>query len=191
MRLGLFGGSFDPVHKAHVALAYSALAALRLDRVLWMPVGQQPQKPRALTAAVHREAMLRLAIAGEPRFALDRRELLRPGPHYTIDTVRELRAEHPAATLVLLIGWDQYAGLHTWAGWRDLLRHTVLAVANRPGVARAVDAEVLRQPHQVVPLAMLDIAATDIRARVARGEPIADLVPPEVGRYIETHGLYK
>ncbi len=190
-RLGLFGGSFDPVHNAHLALAHSALDELRLDRVLWIPAGQQPQKAGRLSPAADREAMLRLAIAGEPRFVLDRRELLRAGPSYTLDTVRELQAEQPAATLFLLIGQDQYAGLHTWAGWRELLQRVVLAVANRPGAAPTVDADVLRHPHQVVPLAMLDIAATDIRARAAQGQGIDHLVPPEVARYIERHGLYR
>ena len=191
LRLGLFGGSFDPVHDAHLALARLALSELHLDRVLWIPAGQPWQKQRRLSPAADREAMLRLAIAGEPRFALDRRELLRQGPSYTLDTVRELQAEQPGAQLVLLIGQDQYAGLHTWAGWQELLQRVTLAVANRPGPLPAVDAEVLRQPHRVLPLPMLDIAATDIRARVARGERIDHLVPPEVARYIDQHGLYR
>jgi nicotinate-nucleotide adenylyltransferase len=122
---------------------------------------------------------------------LDRRELERQGPTYTRDTVRELQAEHPGTELFLLIGQDQYAGLHTWAGWQDLLQRVVLAVANRPGSPQAVDPAVLRQPHQVVPLPMLDISATDIRQRVARGEGIAHLVPPEVARYIDQQGLYR
>ena len=189
--VGLFGGSFDPVHNAHLALARLALSELQLDRVLWIPAGQPWQKARTLTAAAHREAMLLLAIADEARFALDRRELLRQGPSYTLDTVRELQTEMPGAQLVLLIGQDQYAGLHTWAGWQELLQRVTLAVANRPGPLPAVDAEVLRQPHRVLPLPMLDIAATDIRARVARGERIDHLVPPEVARYIDQHGLYR
>ncbi len=190
-RLGLFGGSFDPVHRAHVELARHALAELQLDRVLWIPAGQPWQKARPMTPAVHREAMLRLALADEPRFAIDRRELERAGPSYTADTVRELRAEHPDAQLFLLIGQDQYAGFHTWQGWPGILQQVVLAVANRPGVPPAVDPAVLRHRHRVVPLPMLDIAATDVRARVARGEGIDHLVPPEVARYIDLQGLYQ
>jgi nicotinate-nucleotide adenylyltransferase len=190
LRLGLFGGSFDPVHNAHLALARTALADLQLDRVLWIPAGQPWQKMRPMSAAVHREAMLRLAIAAEPRFELDRRELQRTGPSYTLDTVRELQAEYPGAQLVLLIGQDQYAGLHTWADWPELLQRVTLAVANRPGTLPPVHPDVLRHPHQVVPLPMLDIAATEIRARVSRGEGIDHLVPPEVARYIDQQRLY-
>jgi nicotinate-nucleotide adenylyltransferase len=190
-RLGLFGGSFDPVHRAHVELARSALTGLALDRVLWIPAGQPWQKARPMTPAMHREAMLRLAIADEPRFVLDRRELERAGPSFTIDTVRELRAEHPDATLFLIIGQDQYAGFHTWQGWPEILQQVVLAVAGRPGAAAAVDPAVRRHRHQVVPLPMQDIAATDIRARVAAGLPIDHLVPPGVARYIDLQGLYR
>ena len=191
LRLGLFGGSFDPVHRAHLALARSALDGLQLDRVLWIPAGQPWQKARRMTAAVHRLAMLALALEGEPRFVLDRREIDRTGPSYTVDTVRELRAEQAGAELFLLIGQDQYAGFHTWEGWPEILQQVVLAVANRPGVAPAVDPAVLRHPHRVVPLPMLDIAATDIRQRVARGEGIDHLVPPAVARYIDLNGLYR
>ena len=191
LRLGLFGGSFDPVHNAHLALARTALDALQLDRVLWIVAGQPWQKSRMLSDAPHREAMVRLAIADQPRFVLDRRELQRQGPTYTLDTVRELQAEQPQAQLFLLIGQDQYAGLHTWAGWTELLQRVVLAVANRPGPQPLVNPEVQQHAHQVVPLPMFDIAATDIRQRVARGEPIAHLVPPEVARYIDHQGLFR
>ena len=191
VRLGLFGGSFDPVHNAHRALATAALDTLQLERVLWIPAGQAWQKAQGASAAVHREAMVRLAIAHEPRFVLDDRELRRPGPSYTVDSVRELQAELPQATLVLLIGQDQYAGLHTWVGWRELLQRVVLAVANRPGELPAAHPDVQRLPHQVVSLPLSDIAATDIRERVARGEGIDHLVPPEVARYIDRQGLYR
>jgi nicotinate-nucleotide adenylyltransferase len=189
-RIGLFGGTFDPVHLAHVALARSARDDLQLDEVRWVPVGNPWQKARTITAAVHREAMVKLAIEGEPRMRLERVELERAGPSYTLDTVRELQAREPGATWFLVIGQDQYAGLHTWNGWRELLGRVVLAVANRPGPLAPVDPEVLRWPHQSVPLAMLDISATDIRARAAAGLDISSLVPPEVARYIDSHRLY-
>jgi nicotinate-nucleotide adenylyltransferase len=190
-RVGLFGGSFDPVHAAHVALAEAALAELRLDQVRWIPAGQPWQKERAVTPAVHREAMLRLAIQHEARFVLDRIELDRAGPSYTLDTVQALAAAQPGTQWFLLIGQDQYQGLHTWRNWQTLLGLVVLAVANRPGPARQPHADVLRFPHRMVPLPMLDISSTDIRQRAAQGGDISELVPPEVARYIETHALYR
>jgi nicotinate-nucleotide adenylyltransferase len=188
MRVGLFGGTFDPPHVAHLALARAALGALKLDQVRWIPAGQPWQKARSITPAAHREAMLRLAIAQEPRFVLDRIELEREGPSYTLDTVRALR---PLGDLVLVIGADQYAGLHTWHGWQEVLGLVTLAVANRPGPMPPVHPEVLRFPHRVVPLPMLDISATEIRSRVAQGLPIDSMVPPAVASYIDLHHLYK
>jgi nicotinate-nucleotide adenylyltransferase len=188
--VGLLGGTFDPVHKAHLALAHAALDNLALDAVHWVPAGQPWQKDNSVTAAAHREAMLRLAIGGEPRFVLDRIELERAGPSYTIDTVRALRAREPGTQWVLLIGQDQHARLHTWAHWRELLGLVQLAVAGRPGTPPAADAQVLRHPFLNVPLPLLDIASTDIRQRVASGQDISALVPPEVARYIGSHGLY-
>jgi nicotinate-nucleotide adenylyltransferase len=187
-RIGVFGGTFDPPHNAHVALARAALDALALDELRWIPAGQPWQKARAISPAAQREAMVRLAIDGEPRFVLDRSEIERAGPSVTLDTVRALQGE---GALFLVIGADQYAGLHTWRGWRELLGLVTLAVANRPGPRPAVDAEVQREPHRVVPLPMLDIAATDIRARVARNLPIDAMVPAAVARYIELNHLYK
>lgn len=116
-RIGLYGGSFDPVHRAHLALARCALDELALDELRWVPAGQPWQKPRTLTDAVHRLAMLRLAIAdpavGDPRHVIDTRELEHEGPNYTIDTVEAMQAAEPGAEWFLLIGQDQHAGMPT------------------------------------------------------------------------------
>jgi nicotinate-nucleotide adenylyltransferase len=190
-RVGIFGGSFDPVHNAHVALARVALAGLRLDELLWVPAGQPWQKARALTPAVDREAMLRLAIAGEPRFSLSRIELERAGASYTIDTVRALRAARPEAQWFLVIGQDQYAAFHTWHAWQKLLGLVTLAIADRPDAAPAVDSKVLAAAHTAVSLPMMDVSSTDIRGRIAAGQGIDDLVPTPVARYIARHRLYR
>lgn len=190
MRIGLFGGTFDPVHNAHVALARLALAELALDELRWIPTGHAWHKTREVTPAEHREAMVRLAIEGEPRFVLDRCEIERAGPSYTLDTVRELQAARPGAQWFLIIGQDQYAGLHTWRDWPELLARVHLAVANRPGGVPHPDPQVQRRPHVAVPLPMMDISSTEIRARVAAGQSIADLVPAGVARYIDQHRLY-
>ena len=190
-RIGLFGGTFDPVHRAHLALARAALQALALDELRWVPAGQPWQKSRVITAAVHRRAMLELAIAGEPRFVLEPIELQREGPSYTLDTVRALQAAEPDARWWLLIGADQHAGLHTWHGWRELLGRVRLAVAARPGVAPALHPEVQAAGFDVVPMPLMDISATAIRERVARGEAIDDLVPAAVAGYIDQQALYR
>ncbi|MCP5283400.1 MAG: nicotinate (nicotinamide) nucleotide adenylyltransferase [Burkholderiaceae bacterium] len=190
-RIAIFGGSFDPPHNAHVALARTAREALALDEVRWIPAGQPWQKARAMTPAVHREAMVRLAMGDEPGQVLSRIELERSGPSVTLDTVEAFRAQEPDTEWVLLIGGDQYANLHTWRGWQRLLGLTVLAVAQRPGVLAEPDPAVQQRPHRVVPLPMLDIASTTIRAHVARGDRVDALVPPAVARYIDQHHLYR
>ncbi len=190
-RIGLFGGSFDPVHNAHVALAKVAQEALSLDELRWIPAGRPWQKSRVLAEPRHREAMVRLAIEGEPHFALERCELRREGPSYTLDTVRELQAALPGHEWVLLIGQDQYAGLHTWRDWRELLQRVTLAVANRPGVTPQPHPDVAQVPHAMVPLPMMDVSSTAIRTRIASGEAITDLVPPAVASYIDQHRLYR
>jgi nicotinate-nucleotide adenylyltransferase len=195
MKVGIFGGSFDPVHNAHVALARQALAELGLDELIWLPAGQPWQKRRVLAPVADREAMVRLAIDGEPRFTLSRIEIERRGPSYTIDTVRALRAQHPGVSWNLVIGQDQYAAFHTWHGWQELLGLVTLAVANRAADRRdaspSADPQVLRVPHEAVALPMMDISSTDIRARLARGLGIAELVPAPVARYIARHHLYQ
>ena len=190
-RVGLFGGSFDPVHDAHLALATTALQQLELDEVRWIPVGQPWQKTRRLADAADREAMVRLAIAGEPRFVLDRSELRRRGPSFTLDTVHELIAADPAAERFLILGQDQYASLHTWRDWRELLGLVTLAIANRPGAALAVNTQIAKVEHKAMLLPMMDVSSTEVRRRVAAGESIAGLVPDTVARYIEQHRLYR
>jgi nicotinate-nucleotide adenylyltransferase len=189
-RIGLFGGSFDPVHNAHVALARTALAQLQLDEMRWIPVGQPWQKTRELAPAADREAMVRLAIAGERRFVLDRTELRRSGPSFTLDTVRELVAAEPGCRWFLVLGQDQYASLHTWRDWRELLGLVTLTIANRPGAALAVNPQIAAFGHEVVLLPMMEISSTEIRRRVAAGESIAGLVPDAVAGYIGQHRLY-
>jgi nicotinate-nucleotide adenylyltransferase len=190
-RVGLFGGSFDPVHNAHLALAKLALSQLGLDEVRWIPAGHPWQKARQLATAGDREAMVRLAIAGEPRFVLDRSELRRRGISYTLDTVRELNAAEPGTTWFLILGQDQYASLHTWRDWRELVELVTLAIANRPDAEPTVNAHIARAPHQMVSLPMMAVSSTEVRRRIAAGEPIADLVPDPVARYIERRGLYR
>ena len=190
-KFGLFGGSFDPVHSAHVALAQVALSQLQLDAVRWVPAGQPWQKTRELASPAHRAAMVQLAIADEPRFALERCELNRVGPSFTLDTVRELQAAEPDAQWFLIIGQDQYVGLHTWRDWKALLQLVTLAVAMRPGVPAQANPEVQRVGHQPVALPMMDISSTEIRERVASGQGIDRLVPAAVARYIDRHHLYR
>ncbi len=188
-RIGLYGGSFDPVHLAHLALARAAMPALALDQLRWVPTGQAWQKARPLTPAPQRVAMLKLALAGEPGWVLDERELRRAGPSYTLDTVAELRAELPAATLVLLVGADQLAGLPSWHRWRELLAQVELAVAARPGAAPPPP-ELAGLPRHTVPMPEMAVSATEIRQRAAAHQPLDGLVPPEVARYIARERLY-
>jgi nicotinate-nucleotide adenylyltransferase len=190
-RVGLFGGSFDPVHNAHLALAELALEQMALDQVRWIPAGQPWQKARILTSGADREAMVRLAIEGEPHFALDRIELRRHGVTFTLDTVRLLDAAEPAKEWFLILGQDQYATLHTWRDWRELVKRVTLAIANRPDAAASVNPHIAAVPHQIVTLPMMDISSTEVRRRVAAGESIAGLVPEAVARYIERRQLYR
>ncbi|WP_119154946.1 nicotinate-nucleotide adenylyltransferase [Caldimonas tepidiphila] len=190
-RIGLLGGSFDPVHCAHLALARLALARLELDELRWLPVGHAWQKARVLTAAVHRCAMVGLAIADEPRFVIDRREVERDGPTYTIDTLRELQ-DRTEADWFLVIGQDQYGALDSWRDWQAVVRRVTLAVAGRAGSVPSPAPALAALPHRVVelPLPPMPLSSTEIRARAARGEPLDGLVPPAVARYIAQHHLY-
>ena len=184
--IGILGGSFDPVHNAHLSMARTALAALGLERVLWIPSGTPPHRAAPVASAAHRAAMIRLAIESEPRFALDERELRKTAPAYTVETLEDLRGEFGAkADLVLLIGADQHAQLESWRRWRDLYAFARIAVFARPDYSIGNTDKVT-----IVPMTPLDISSTTIRSRIAAGEPIRGMVPDAVLDYIETNRLY-
>ena len=197
-RVGVFGGAFDPPHNAHVALARAALAQLDLAQLRILPTGRAWHKARGLSAAADRLAMARLAFGGLPRTVVDAREVRRAGSTYTLDTLRELRAEQPAAQPVLILGADQAAALPSWHGWQEILSIAIVSVAGRPdqtGAATGFDPESLPGPPpgaRFEPLTFepTPLSATAIRVRRATGGDIASLVPPAVARYIDQHSLY-
>ena len=191
-RVGMFGGAFDPPHRAHVALARAAIAQLALDRLHVFPTGDAWHKARTLTAAEHRLALARLAFAPVAGAHVDDREVRRSGPTYSVDTLRELQAEHPAAQLYLLMGEDQAAGFTRWHAWEEVARLAVLCVAGR-GTGEGVQA--LRALPgvrvQALQLPAMPESATEIRNRLTMGQDIADLVEPAVASYIDSHHLYR
>ena len=197
-RIGMFGGSFDPPHRAHVALAQAAVAQLQLDALHIVPTGQAWYKERALSPAEHRLAMAELAFGGLARVQVDARELQRAGPSFTIDTLEALQAENPGAQLYLIIGKDQFSALKSWHRWQELLQIAIICIADRahPARAEAVFDPQIRLPHPVVPLQfpLMPVSATDIRRQIASGaatpQGLARLVPEPVARYIERHRLY-
>ena len=199
--LGILGGTFDPVHYGHLALAREAMAELDIERVLFVPNADPPHKrDQTVAPAHHREAMVSLAIEPEPAFILSRIELERPGPSYAVETVAELaqrsRAEaRPEPWFVM-----SAETLDDFRAWREperILRLCRLAVAPRPG-ADPLDAGWVRAHYPgfedrfaFLPGPELDIASTGIRERVMAGEPIEELAPAAVVRYIEDEGLYR
>lgn len=181
----VLGGTFDPVHSAHLRMARAALHALDPRVVLWIPTGAPGYRNAPVASAAHRVAMLRLALAGEPRYAIDERELAPGASGYTYDTLCALRAELPAGTpLVLLMGADQYAAIETWHRWKELLAEFRVAVAARPGW-KAPDSRV-----GTFAMAPSEVSASTIRARIAAGKDVAGLLPAPVLDYIQTNGLY-
>lgn len=209
--LGLFGGTFDPIHLGHLRLAETAREALGLARVRLIPAGQPPHRATPGASGNHRLAMARLATADNPAFEVDAAEVTAAQASFTILTLERLRAElGPARPLVLLLGVDAFLGLPTWRRWTELLDFAHLAVANRPGytldaaqmptaladlVARckaSPTALVAAPAGAIVPFEMtpLAISATDIRARAAAGLSLRYLLPPAVVDYISLHQLY-
>ncbi len=202
-RLGVFGGSFDPPHLAHVALVKAAIAQLQLDRVHILPTGQAWYKPRPLSDAVHRLAMTRLAFAHVPQVWVDEREMVRTGPSYTVDTLRELQAEYPHAQLYLLLGDDQRRSLPSWHQIGEIDRIAIICAAGRDQAVRAWN-ETPDTPHAPPPFAdtllarivaldmpLMPHSATDIRVLAATDQALTGLVSPAVERYIHEHHLYR
>ena len=198
---GVFGGTFDPIHYAHLAVAQEAAETLGLERVLFVPAGQPPHKPdQSITSGSHRLAMVELAIAGNDRFAVDRVELDRDGPSYTVDTLEALRASRspaggsPEPTLILSA--EAFLGLATWREPHRILELARLAVAPRDGYPDAGPAFVADHfPDMVDRVVFLDgprmrLSASELRRRASAGRSLRYLVPDAVARYIDDHDLY-
>lgn len=214
-RVGFFGGTFDPVHRGHLEPARTAMRALDLDGVVFVPAGSPPHKQGdPLTAFSHRLAMLVLATLDEPGFFVSDLEAERPGPTYTVDSVPLLRVEWPAEQSCFLLGSDSLAQLTTWHRWEALVDMIDLVVLHRDTIwgapltaavpswlARRIVRVAPGQPHQtlvpgspqvfVVEHPPVPAAASDLRAQVRRGLGAGELVPPSVARYIDKYGLYR
>ena len=194
-RVGVMGGAFDPPHLAHRALLEAAQLQLQLDELRVIPTGQAWHKPRALSDASHRLAMVQLAFGDLPGATLDPREITRDGPSYTVDTLRELRAERPTDQFFLIIGADQARALTSWRAWSEILQLAIICVADRAcavGESDRCEAE-QAAPSRFLHLAMpaLDISATDIRNRISARQSVSTLVCEAVARYIADHHLYQ
>ena len=209
--IGIVGGTFDPPHVGHLALARSARDALGLDEVRLMPTGQSWQKASTGASSAQRLAMVRLALKGlDPaeRLLADDREALQDGPTYTVDTLTGMRAAFgPDASIVLVLGSDQLHNLPTWSRWQTLFELAHLAVTQRErvslqGLPEAVEAEVSRRGADALPdapaggivffrMPAVAVSATALRAQLARGERPDGLSPPAVLDYIDSHRLYR
>ena len=202
MREGILGGSFDPIHNGHLHVAREAMARLGLDRVLFVPARVPPHKQGvAVTAAEHRLAMARLAIAGAPGFEVSDAEIRRDGPSYTFDTVTaELARLGAGWEIVFLVGADQALELGTWHRIGELLQICAVVPVTRPGfrlddlgrLARPLGVELAAKVKAAsLEIPPADVSSTEIRRRVRAGEDIAALVPRKVAEYIGAHKLYR
>ena len=196
--IGIFGGTFDPPHLGHLILAAEARAQLGLERVLWVLTPDPPHKQGQFIAPLaHRLEMVRLAIADDAQFELSSVELGRPGPHYALDTVRLLADQYPGADLVYLMGGDSLRDLPTWHRPADFISACALiGVMRRPGDAVELAGLEERLPGltakvRFVEAPLLDIAAREIRARIAEGKPFRYFLPERVYEYINSQGLYR
>lgn len=198
-RIGVFGGAFDPPHNAHVALAEAAIAQFGLDTLYVVPTGHAWHKSQALSAPAHRLAMARLAFEAIPHVRVDEREVQRPGPTFTIDTLTALQAENPGAQIHLFIGADQFAAFRQWHRWQDILDIAIICIAGR---AQSMPVEPQFEAYEsrgsrftLLDLPLMPVSATQIRQLAASGAAtaaeITRLVPEAVARYISLHQLYR
>lgn len=196
MRLGLYGGTFDPIHLGHLILAEQCREACGLDRVWLIATGSPPHKPGGRTAVGHRLEMVKIAIAGHPAFEASEIEAKRPGPHYSVETLEAIRRERPDDELFFLIGADSLADLPSWREPERIAQLATIVVVNRPGIEEA-DPSCLpdfgpgAHPMAWVSIPPVGIASSDLRRRLAEGRSVRYMVPRGVEAYIEAHGLYR
>jgi nicotinate-nucleotide adenylyltransferase len=206
--MGIFGGTFDPVHYGHLRTAFELYQLLRLPEVRFMPAGNPPHRETTFASNALRLRMVEVAIAGQPGFTLDDRELRRSGPSYSVDTLGELRAEYPQRPLCLVIGMDAFLGLPGWHRWRELLDLGHLVVAHRPGweapatgtlgeLLAARGTAAVSDLHErtagriyIHAVTQLEISSTEVRALIAAGRDPRFLMPDGVRDIILDTGCY-
>jgi nicotinate-nucleotide adenylyltransferase len=206
--IGLFGGTFDPIHYGHLRTAFELWQALGLDEVRFMPTGNPPHRDQTHATAENRLAMVKAAVAGQSGFVVDDREVRRGGVSYSVDTLTQVRAEHPDRSLCLLLGMDAFLGLPNWHRWRELFDLAHVIVAHRPGwkaptmgplgevmVDRGTGG--IRDLHEkpagriyVHAVTQLEISSTELRQLIVAGQDPRYLVPEEVRRLIRETGCY-
>ena len=199
MRLGVFGGTFDPIHIGHLVIAQVALEEAGLDRVLFMPAGVNPLKVgKRTTSGAHRLAMVRLAIAGHPQFAVSDWELRHEGPSFTADTLSYIREQHPEDELFLIIGADNLELLPKWRSVDRIAELATILALTRPGTDLRASAEAayarqdaLRSRIRLVEIPGLDISSTWLRERLVKKLSVAHLLPAEVIGYCKENKLYE
>jgi nicotinate-nucleotide adenylyltransferase len=210
--LGILGGTFDPIHTAHLRLAEEAMKQLRLGGMLWIPAGQPRHRAAPLAAPEHRLAMVQAAIAGHPKYRIDDTEVRADAPSYTVPTLERLRRElGDERPLVLLMGADAFLGLTAWHRWRELFRLTHIGVASRPGFDLAAEtmpaelADEFRRRYRsqfaalatspagavfAFPLSAGTVSSTEVRTKLQQGAAVDELLPAPVLDYIRRHQLY-
>jgi nicotinate-nucleotide adenylyltransferase len=207
--LGVLGGTFDPIHVGHLRLALETLEQLSLEQVAFVPCREPPHRAAPSRPVEFRLELVRAAIAAEPRFCVDERELERPGPSYTIDTLVELRGEEPQRPLCLLLGMDAFLGLPTWHRWTELSDYAHIVVAHRPGwvppgdgvlgellaARRTADVTGLHEQPSgrvvIVPITQLEISATALRRGLADGRDPRYLVPDAIRERLLAADVYR
>jgi nicotinate-nucleotide adenylyltransferase len=192
MRLGLYGGTFDPIHLGHLILAEACREACRLDRVWFVVAGEPPHKRGDRTSAHHRIEMVRLAIAGNLAFEVSEIETRRPGPHYSVETLDEIRRDRPDDELFFLIGADSLVDLPSWREPARIASMARIVVVNRPGIDPPTTVSLPFEPAPlVVEVPPIGIASSDLRRRVKQGKSCRYQIPKPVEAYIQTHQLYR
>ena len=196
MRLGILGGTFDPVHLGHLAAAEAAVDCAELDQVVFVPTGTPPHRPPAMASGEQRLEMCRLATAGDPRFTVSNIELQRTGPSYTLDTLLAMRGENPHAELFLVLGWDAASQLRSWYRPDEVLALAPIVVVTRPGRAAPSVADVKTaglDPDRVLlcPRATPPVSGSELRRDLTAGRSVSGRVPEAVERYISAHHIYR
>ncbi len=196
MRLGVVGGTFDPMHNGHIAAAEAAIDCAELDEVVFVPTGTPPHRPPTVATAEQRLEMCRLATADDPRFSVSDVEVARGGPSYTVDTLLSLRGANPHAELFLVLGWDAAALFRSWHRPQEVIALAPIVVVTRPGRRPPKPQDLTAaglQPERVVVCERSTpaVSASEIREAVRDGRSISGLVPEAVERYIASARLYR